>query len=79
MPIVCAVCFTGFQAIPMAAVAGRAWWVKRGVLAGAGSADIEPGEGLDQPVPGHPLPEHLRPEHLVPDKRQVDAERFALA
>lgn len=32
----CAVCFTGFQAIPVAAAAGRAWWVKRTALWGAG-------------------------------------------
>ena len=32
----CAVCFTGFQAIPVAAAAGRAWWVKRAAVWGSG-------------------------------------------
>ena len=26
----CAVCFTGIQAVPAAAIAARAWWVKSG-------------------------------------------------
>ena len=25
----CAVCFTGLQAVPVAAIAARAWWVKK--------------------------------------------------
>ena len=32
----CAVCFTGFQAIPVAAAAGRAWWVRRSAVWGSG-------------------------------------------
>lgn len=35
----CAVCFTGVQAVPAAAAAARAWWVKRSVLRGASRRD----------------------------------------
>ena len=42
----CAVCFTGFQAIPVAAAAGRAWWVKRSAVWGSGQT-VDTNDGTE--------------------------------
>ena len=70
----CAVCFTGFQAIPVAAAAGRAWWVKRTALWGAGhsvdtndeaeSADVESADAESEHV-GSELEFEDAEEHLA--------------
>ena len=63
-------CFTGFQAIPMAAVAGRAWWVKRTAMFGGSVAEHDETQaGLEDAMEGEPESEEFEP----------DAEHFALA
>ena len=68
----CAVCFTGFQAIPMAAVAGRAWWVKYSAMAAVMQAETF----ADEPESAHTDTAQAEAAH---PEIEIDAERFVLA
>lgn len=47
----CAICFTGFQAIPVAAASARAWWVKRTTADTAESLVCSGPESFDHEEP----------------------------
>lgn len=53
MANVCAVCFTGVQLIPGAAIAARAWFVHWGGSALEDESDGAIPESLDEQLPHH--------------------------
>ena len=69
----CAVCFTGFQAVPVAAAAARAWWVKRSFLGSDGdSASLDLEEDSDpEKVSAHA--EASRPDEHLDTYAEMDA------